>query len=106
LIGFCLFWRQRDGGGCPFWEWEEGYEQYLLDNKLVPLDYQPVFESTKLSQQVPIIENKPNRGELRQKEQVKLLSEIVLLLKRVLLVCGLALCMQLSRVAESCVFVI
>ncbi|KAG2611539.1 hypothetical protein PVAP13_4KG106500 [Panicum virgatum] len=49
--------------GYPFWEWEEGYEQYLVDSKLVPPDYQLVFESTKMPRQVPIVENKPNCGE-------------------------------------------
>lgn len=73
----------------------------MLDNKLVPLDYQPVFESTKLPQQVPIVENKPNRGELRQKEQVKLLREIVLLLKYLLLVCGLVLVSIMYAIVKS-----
>lgn len=73
----------------------------MLDNKLVPLDYQPVFESTKLPQQVPIVENKPNRGELRQKEQVKLLREIVLLLKCLLLVCGLVLVSIMYAIVKS-----
>jgi hypothetical protein len=50
---------------------EEGYEQYLVDKKLVPLDYQPVFESTKLPQQVPVVENKLNYGETSHDEQVK-----------------------------------
>jgi hypothetical protein len=64
-------------------------EQYLVDNKLVPPDYQPVFESTKLLQQVPIVEDKMNYGESSQEEQVKQLREIVMLLKYLLLVCGL-----------------
>ncbi|KAG0542353.1 hypothetical protein BDA96_02G096200 [Sorghum bicolor] len=93
--------RTRDGGGCQFWEWEEGYEQYLVDNKLVPPDYQPVFESTKLPQQVSIIDNKPNRGESRQKEQVKLLREIVLLLKCLLLICGLVLVSIMYAIIKS-----
>jgi hypothetical protein len=73
----------------------------LVDNKLVPLDYQPVFESTKLPQQVPIVENKVNLGESRQKEQVKLLGEIVLLLKCLLLVCGLVLVSIMYAIAKS-----
>jgi hypothetical protein len=73
----------------------------------VPPDYQPIFESTKLPQEVPIVENKPNCGESSQEEQVKQLREIAMLLKCLLLVCGLVLaCMQLSRVGESCVLVI
>ena len=80
----------------------------MVDNKLVPPDYQPVFESTKLLQ-VSIVENKLNYGESSEKEQVKQLREIVMLLKCLLLVCGLVLVsnfMQLSRVGESCVLVI
>jgi hypothetical protein len=57
-----------------------------LTKKLVPPDYQPVFESTKLPQQVPVVENKLNYGETSHDEQVKQLREIVKLLKCVLLV--------------------
>ena len=94
-------WRQREGSGCPFWEWEEGYEQYLVDQKLVPPDYQPVFESTKLTQQVPIIENKLNYGESNQEEQVKQLREIVMLLKCLLLVCRLVLVSFVYAIVKS-----
>jgi hypothetical protein len=71
FLWFPFYWPQREGDGCPFWESEEGYEQYLVDKKLVPLDYQPVFESTKLPQQVPVVENKLNYGETSHDEQVK-----------------------------------
>ena len=33
----------RDGDGCSFWYGEEDYEKYLIDNKLVPPSYVPVF---------------------------------------------------------------
>ncbi|KQJ92686.1 hypothetical protein BRADI_4g45247v3 [Brachypodium distachyon] len=81
--------RTRDGGGCPFWEWEEGYEQYLVDEKLVPLDYQPVLESTKLR---PIVLDKTNFKELR---------EIAMLLKYLILVCGLVLASNVYAIVRS-----
>jgi hypothetical protein len=96
-----FIWQQREGAGCPFWEWEKGYEQYLVDNKLVPPDYQPVFKSTKLPQEVPIVENKPNCGESSQEEQVKQLREIVMLLKCLLLVCGLVLVSIVYAIVKS-----
>ena len=91
-------WRQREGAGCPFWEWEEGYEQYLVDQKLVPPDYQPVFESTKLR---PIVEDKPNSGESNYDEQVKQLREIAMLLKYLILICGLVLVSNLYAIVRS-----
>ena len=73
----------------------------MVDNKLVPLDCQPVFESTKLTQQVPIIENKLNYGESNQEEQVKQLREIVMLLKCLLLVCRLVLVSFVYAIVKS-----
>jgi len=73
----------------------------LVDNKLVPSDYQPIFESTKLPQQVSIVENKLNYGESSEKEQVKQLREIVMLLKCLFLVCGLVLVSNLYAIVKS-----
>jgi 2-oxoglutarate dehydrogenase complex dehydrogenase (E1) component-like enzyme len=101
FLWFPFCWQQREGGGCRFWEWEEGYEQYLVDQKLVPPDYQPVFESTKLPQQVPVVENKLNYGERSQDEQVEQLRKIVKLLKCVLLVCVLVLVCNLAAIVRS-----
>jgi hypothetical protein len=72
-----------------------------LTKKLVPPDYQPVFESTKLPQQVPIVENKLNYGETSHDEQVKQLREIVKLLKCVLLVCILVLVCNLAAIVRT-----
>ena len=73
----------------------------MVDNKLVPSDYQPIFESTKLPQQVSIVENKLNCGESSQEEQVKQLREIVMLLKCLILVCGLVLVSNLYAIVKS-----
>jgi hypothetical protein len=99
---FPFHWRQRDGkSGCQFWEWEERYEQYLVNNKMVPSDYQPVFESTKLPWLVPIAENKPTCGETSHDEQVKQLREIVKLLKCLLLVCVLVFVSNLAAIVRT-----
>ena len=73
----------------------------MVDNKLVPLDYQSVFESTKLPQQVLIVKNKVNCGESSQEEQLKQLREIVMLLKYLILVCGLVLVSNLYAIVKS-----
>ena len=73
----------------------------MVDNKLVPSDYQSVFESTKLPQQVLIVENKANCGESSQEEQLKQLREIVMMLKCLFLVCGLVLVSNLYAIVKS-----
>ena len=73
----------------------------MVDNKLVPSDYQSVFESTKLPQQVLIVENKANCGESSQEEQLKQLREIVMMLKCLFLVCGLVLVSNLYANVKS-----
>ena len=70
----------------------------MIDNKLVSPDYQPVFESTKLR---PIVEDKPNSGESNYDEQVKQLREIAMLLKYLILVCGLVLVSNLYAIVRS-----
>jgi hypothetical protein len=70
----------------------------LIDRNLVPPDYQPVFESTKL---LPIVEKKPYCGESSHGEQVKQLREIVVLLKCLIVVCGLVLVSNLYAIARS-----
>ena len=67
----------------------------------MPSDYQSVFESTKLPQQVLIVENKANCGESSQEEQLKHLRVIVMLLKCLILVCGLVLVSNLYAIIES-----
>ena len=73
----------------------------MVDSKLVPPDYQPVFESTKMLRQVPVVENKLNCGESGQEQQLKQLRVIVMLLKCLIVVCGLLLVSSLYANVRS-----
>ena len=73
----------------------------MVDSKLVPPDYQPVFESTKTLRQVPVVENKLNCGESGQEQQLKQLRVIVMLLKCLIVVCGLLLVSSLYAIVRS-----
>ncbi|KAJ1255502.1 hypothetical protein BS78_K202600 [Paspalum vaginatum] len=85
--------RQRDGSGCEFWHWEDEYEQYLIDNELVPLNYKRLFsqlEKMKMKAHAPAAAggsgkdgDKEHDGLIMKKMDVivGLLSEVVVLLK-------------------------
>ncbi|KAJ1283284.1 hypothetical protein BS78_03G116700, partial [Paspalum vaginatum] len=90
---------ERDGSGCDFWYWEYDYEQYLIDNGLVPPNYKRVFsqpEKLKISARAPEAAggfgkdgDKEHDGLIMKKMDVVvgLLSEVVVLLKILLGTC-------------------
>ena len=64
-----------------------GYEQYLVDRKMVPLDYEPVFKSTIIPHQIPIVGPKAKSEESMNEEQLKLLRKIEMLLQCLFVIC-------------------
>ena len=89
-----------DGGGCDFWKWEVGYEQWLVDNKHVPPSYQPVFQSSKMPQ--PEEQSKGDGGQPEQfKDLTEIAREIVFLLKCLILVCALLPVTNLYGIVKS-----
>ena len=96
-----MFWPQREGAGCQFWEWEEGYEQYLVDQKMVPQDYEPIFESTIIPHRIPIVGPKAKSEESMNEEQLKLLRKIEMLLQCLFVICVLVLVSHLYAIVKS-----
>ena len=62
----------------------------MVDQKMVSLDYEPVFESTIIPHQIPIVGPKAKSEESMNEEQIKLLRKIKMLLQCLFVMCTCA----------------
>ncbi|KAJ1269769.1 hypothetical protein BS78_06G002400 [Paspalum vaginatum] len=77
---------KQDGSGCDFWYWEEEYEDFLIDNCLVPSNYQRVFnKNMKMQSGCPVVYAQHGEDNVEGAHNmnlvIQLLREVVVLLK-------------------------